>query len=297
MRLPPELNYLQPRVYPDLARIGSVGDGGYLVPRSALSELDAVLSFGVSVDWNFEKQLRDVRPGVDIHCYDHTVSAWLFAKFFAKGIVNVLQGRGHFSQIVRRAGVWRDYPRFFRERTVHFRERVFNREDHEDDATIERIFARIPGRRHVLVKCDIEGGEYRIIPGLLRFAHLRQGVEHDARAAGLARRADGGFSQRAAQALAAMRVAHVKPLHFRRARGEEAQRHAAAVIVGEKKPVVAGQCVELALEADEAARLVHDSRIFREQLAHHGDLRRAGSFHQPGHINFLHAPAPAQGRL
>ena len=50
MRLPPELNYLQPRVYPDLARIGSVGDGGYLVPRSALSELDAVLSFGVSVE-------------------------------------------------------------------------------------------------------------------------------------------------------------------------------------------------------------------------------------------------------
>ena len=172
MRLPLELNYLQPRVYPDLVRIGSFCDGGYLVPRSALSGLDAVLSFGVSVDWNFEKQLRDVRPGVDIHCYDHTVSAWLFAKFFAKGIVNVLQGRGHFSQIVRRAGVWRDYPRFFRERTVHFRERVFNREDHEDDATIDRIFARIPGRRHVLVKCDIEGGEYRIIPGLLRFVDV-----------------------------------------------------------------------------------------------------------------------------
>ena len=61
MRLPPELNYLQPRVYPDLVRIGSFCDGGYLVPRSALSGLDAVLSFGVSVDWNFEKQLRDMR--------------------------------------------------------------------------------------------------------------------------------------------------------------------------------------------------------------------------------------------
>jgi len=172
MRLPPELNYLQPRVYPDLVRIGSFCDGGYLVPRSALSGLDAVLSFGVSVDWNFEKQLRDMRPGIDVHCYDHTVSAWLFAKSFAKGILNLLQGRGHLPEIARRIGVWRDYPRFFRERTVHFRERVFNRDQHENDATIDRIFARIPGRRHVLVKADIEGGEYRIIPDLLRYVEV-----------------------------------------------------------------------------------------------------------------------------
>jgi len=129
------------------------------------------------------------------------------------------------------------------------------------------------------------------------FAHLRQRVEHDACAAGLARRADRRFSQRPAEPLAAVCVAHVKPLHLRGVGAKEAQRHAAAVIVGEKKAVVAGQRIQLTLEADETIGRIHAARIFGEQLAHHCDLRRAGSFHQPGHINFLHAPAPAQGRL
>ena len=172
MQLPPELNYLQPRLYPDLVRIGSACDGGYLVPRSALSELDAVLSFGVSVDWNFEKQLRSIRPELDIHCYDHTVRAKLFARVLGKSILNLFRGRGSVSNVAARVGVWRDYPRFFRDRTVHFRERVFNRKYHKNDATIDAIFARIQGKQHVLVKADIEGGEYRVIPDLLRFVDV-----------------------------------------------------------------------------------------------------------------------------
>jgi hypothetical protein len=172
MQLPPELNYLQPRAYPDLMRVGSFCDGGYLVPRSAISDLDAVLSFGVSVDWNFEKQLRSIRPGIDIHCYDHTVRPRLFAKVLGKSILNLFRGRGGAANVAARFKVWRDYGRFFRDRTVHFRERVFNRKSHKNDATIDAIFARIPGKRHVLVKADIEGGEYRVIPDLLRFVDI-----------------------------------------------------------------------------------------------------------------------------
>ena len=170
MPLPPELNYLQPRLYPDLVRLGSFCDGGYLVPRSALSELDAVLSFGVSEDWNFERQLRSSRPDLDIHCYDHTVGPSLFAKFASKGILDLLRGHGSIKGVAARFRVWRDYARFFRGRTVHFRERVFNRRFNANDATIDAIFARVQGRRHVLVKVDIEGGEYRVIPDLLRYA-------------------------------------------------------------------------------------------------------------------------------
>jgi hypothetical protein len=170
MQLPPELNYLQPRLYPDLVRVGSFCDGGYLVPQSALSELEAVLSFGVSVDWNFEKQLRSIRSDLDIHCYDHTVGAQLFAKVAGRAILDLLRGRGSVKAVSSRFSVWRDYARFFRGRTVHFKERVFNRRFNTNDATIDTIFARVQGKRHVLVKVDIEGDEYRVIPDLLRYA-------------------------------------------------------------------------------------------------------------------------------
>ena len=45
---------------------------------------------------------------------------------------------------------------------------MFNRREKANDATIDAIFARIAGKRHVLVKADIEGAEYRVLPDLLR---------------------------------------------------------------------------------------------------------------------------------
>ena len=59
-----------------------------------------------------------------------------------------------------------------------------------NDATIDAIFARIAGKRHVLVKADIEGAEYRVLPDLLRHRRRhrrprRRVSRHRAAASGL----------------------------------------------------------------------------------------------------------------
>src|SRR6185312_9014014 len=70
----------------------------------------------------------------------------------------------------RRYRTDRDYRRFFTGAHVHFRERVFNRQDNANDATLATAFARLGAARHIFVKIEIEGGEYRLIPTLGGFA-------------------------------------------------------------------------------------------------------------------------------
>ncbi|MCE9657605.1 MAG: FkbM family methyltransferase [Burkholderiales bacterium] len=170
MKLPKELQILQPLVYADLTRVGSACDGGYLIPGRPLAGIDGLISFGVSVDWNFEKSIRSMHSEIPIHCYDHTVDTRLFAKHFAAGVLNVLRGRERLGGPLARLSVWRDYPRFFQGATRHYAQRVFNRRESPMDATIDMIFERVEASRHLLLKMDIEGGEYRVIPEIVKRA-------------------------------------------------------------------------------------------------------------------------------
>lgn len=60
------------------------------------------------------------------------------------------------------------YRAFFQGDVVHFEERIFNRPDRPRDATIARVFDRLGDKKNVLLKMDIEGGEYRVIEDLMR---------------------------------------------------------------------------------------------------------------------------------
>jgi len=48
-------NMLKHKQCEDLIRVGSDNDGGYLISVSDLKKTEALLSFGLDVDWNFEK--------------------------------------------------------------------------------------------------------------------------------------------------------------------------------------------------------------------------------------------------
>ncbi len=164
------LSILNPHLIDDLARYGNSADGGYVLPRSILADIDAVLSCGLSTDWTLEAELAEGHPERVIHVYDHTVGARTFRRSLKNVFWKFVVGRSSLAELRRRYRTYADYHRFFTGNHVHFRERMFNRQDHAGDATIAIAFARLGQARHVLVKIDIEGDEYRIIPDLARFA-------------------------------------------------------------------------------------------------------------------------------
>jgi hypothetical protein len=71
------------------------------------------------------------------------------------------------SSALRKAFTWIDYRNFFRSEGTHFRQRIW-RDNHNNSATIEDAFSRLPTECPVFVKMDIEGSEYHVLDDLLR---------------------------------------------------------------------------------------------------------------------------------
>lgn len=165
--LPPSLAYLRPHIVPDLARYGHAQDGGYVLPSSVVAEIDAVLSFGLATDWSLEEELSRRNDALTVHVYDHSVGAKTYRRSLKNAALKFLVGKTSLAELRRRWHTDRDYRRFFTGARTHFRERVFNRRDHADDATIEAIFARLGAAGRIFLKMDIEGAEYRVFPQIL----------------------------------------------------------------------------------------------------------------------------------
>lgn len=168
--LPRSLAALRPIVVDDLARYGHRGDGGYVLPASALRDIDAVLSFGVSTDWTFEEDLAARKPDLIIHAYDHTVGAKQLRQRIALDLRTMSIGRAGVRPLLGSIRALSSYRRFFRDAHVHFPQRVYSRLDEGCDVTVAQVFARLPPRSRVLLKMDIEGGEYRVMRHVLEFA-------------------------------------------------------------------------------------------------------------------------------
>jgi FkbM family methyltransferase len=162
---PVQLSDFRPVACQSLARVGGPDDGGYVVPLDAVKAASALISFGLSHNWTFERDFRRHNADAIVHCYDHTVS---LSSAFEYSIGQLLRFfvRPKLRSLVK-AFTWIDYIVFFRANRTHFRQRVW-RDNQIYSATIEDVFSRLPADCPVFVKMDIEGGEYRVLDDLLR---------------------------------------------------------------------------------------------------------------------------------
>ena len=164
---PIHLSDLQPVASASLARVGNANDGGYVVPLDAVWAARALVSFGLSHDWTFEREFKKYNPDAIIHCYDHTVSA---GTAFQHSLYQLLRFVLRFRPgALRKTLTWIDYDLFFRSQATHFKQRIWP--DNEDNsAIIADVFGRLPAECPVFLKMDIEGSEYLVIDDLLRYS-------------------------------------------------------------------------------------------------------------------------------
>lgn len=173
---------LRPIDHPNLRRLGSPNDGGYVVPIEALERASILLSFGLSVDWSFERDALALNPRLTLHAYDHTVGPGLFAKAAILGALavplRILSFRPRrVAKSLRKVRRSLDYFRFFKGPSRHFAERVWFNSD-RDSADIDTIIARTgaTAAHSIFAKIDIEGSEYRILPYIAERAQLFSGL-------------------------------------------------------------------------------------------------------------------------
>ncbi|HEY8521823.1 MAG TPA: hypothetical protein VIN61_17260 [Gammaproteobacteria bacterium] len=173
---------LRPAECPNLRRLGNAHDGGYVVPLVALERASVLLSFGLSMDWTFERAALALNPRLTLHAYDHTVGPRLFAKAAVRDTLALsiraltLRPR-RINKTFRKVRRSLDYFRFFRGRARHFPQRVWFNDD-RNSADIRTIIARtgVTEPHSIFAKIDIEGSEYRILPFIAERAHLFSGL-------------------------------------------------------------------------------------------------------------------------
>jgi len=169
LRFPPDLNFIAPVELGDLIRVGGQSDGGYVIPSMLVEKTDILISFGISKDWSFEANFLSLRPGLQIHAYDHTISRAYFMRHAWRSVDGRLFKKSGIRELRKRVRLALDYPRFFSGNVKHYQQRIHNRKDLDLDATIEDVLARTNSEK-IFIKMDIEGSEYRVISDLLKYS-------------------------------------------------------------------------------------------------------------------------------
>lgn len=127
--LPNELGFLAPIETPDLIRVGSPNDGGYVVPQSSIKSADALLSFGISTNWSFEEHFHALNPRAQIYAYDHTISEMIFRRTYQKNFLRFVSGRGSWPIVLKSRATWKEYRKSFLAIATHFQEEIHARRE------------------------------------------------------------------------------------------------------------------------------------------------------------------------
>jgi len=160
---PPSLRPFRPRRFPDLVRVGSPHDGGYVLPRSTITASAALLSLGVEANWDFEEGALALNPALAITCVDGTTGPAVIRaralREMRRALVRLRPVK--FARMVRLLGRARAFRTFFARH--EFLPLMVGPTPGAGLATVPELLARVrqgDANRWVLIKMDIEGSEY-----------------------------------------------------------------------------------------------------------------------------------------
>ena len=159
----------------NLIRIGRNNDGGYLVEKDSISKSNSLVSFGIGLDWSFEKDFLNYQK-IPIHCYDHTLKYSYIKKFSKNSLFSLLKPSmwtlNVFRELKKNIFLYKDYKNFFKGDIIHFRTAIgigFRR------IRLKEIFHRI-NHTPIFLKIDIEGSEYRILEEIIELQDFICGI-------------------------------------------------------------------------------------------------------------------------
>ena len=166
--------FLKPIKHKSLIRLGNKFDGGYVLDRKAVVNADCLVSYGIGDDWSFEKEFLKQNKNLYLYIYDHTVDMNYFYKIFIKRLRRFLTFRNSLKDIFATFKYYKNFIKlnnFVDNKKIKFfplkiTNKVNNYKEIEVDKTISKDY------KNIIVKCDIEGDEYKIINKLKYFKNI-----------------------------------------------------------------------------------------------------------------------------
>ncbi len=165
-------NFLKPIKTSNLIRLGRTHDGGYVVDADIIKKCNTLITFGLGPDWSFELDYIKKNNELEIFIYDHTVSSTPYFKEVIKYLRRFLTFRGSYESVVNRIKYLSNFRNFLNHKKVnYFSEKITYPMIDKIDTDVDKAFSRVKNTGDVVLKCDIDGGEYKIIDGILKYSN------------------------------------------------------------------------------------------------------------------------------
>jgi hypothetical protein len=175
MKLSSNLDYLKP-YKSDLVRVGPEGDCGYVIPRSVADKTNGMYSVGISTNWEFEVEMVTRNPKIRIQAFDRT-SGWTVFAFVA--MRDLLRGdpseseemslNSRLKSCLRYLKLSVRFRMFFSGKRMFVRKWVRELSTQKSEISFTDSVQGLLDMNEVMLKIDIEGGEYELSESLLRF--------------------------------------------------------------------------------------------------------------------------------
>lgn len=177
----PNLECVRPQPVTDLVRVGRPVDGGYVLPERAVLACTHLIGMGISDDWSFEEDLLERNPSAQLVAVDGSVSVKRFGRAALNKLVfacsRLLKGEIKRARRALLEAKWSvatalKFGRFFAGADRLFVEKMVRADRSADGITWAEVLALLRPEtnrpKSIVLKVDIEGGEYDLLPDLLR---------------------------------------------------------------------------------------------------------------------------------
>lgn len=173
MELSREFDYLRP-YETELVRVGPLGDCGYVIPKSVAEKTSGIYSVGISTNWQFEVDMSTRNPRMRIRAFDRT-SGWLVFAYVA--LRDLLRGdpseiekmplKDRMQSAAKYLNLSVQFRRFFIGHRKFYRKWVRLKSTNNSEVAFQDSIQDLFESDNVMIKIDIEGGEYEIARPLI----------------------------------------------------------------------------------------------------------------------------------
>ena len=150
-------------------RIGSNFDGGYVIREQDFKLIEKIVSFGMGSnhkDWSFELSFLKEKK-IEILYFDHTVSVRNYLSNIFKTLRRVIKLRYSFKRLLEELLDLYKYILLIKFSKInHFKKKICSNPQLPHELNPKQILSNIENDK-ILLKIDIEGGEYDIIDQII----------------------------------------------------------------------------------------------------------------------------------
>jgi len=156
----------KPKYEYDIIRLGINYDGGYLVSRASVLNSDYLYSFGISTNWDFEKDFINLN-NVKLFAYDGSISPESWNELIIKKLK-----KGSFSKALKLIYKKNRFYNFFNQNNF-ISKNIGN--INPNSISLRQILSN-RGKNKIFFKIDIEGSEYEILEEIMHFQNQISGL-------------------------------------------------------------------------------------------------------------------------